>query len=183
MSPLVRVAGRSRRDRRRAPDAGPGRRRRPAPCSSSSRSGRSASPRSRHRAPGGASGSTRPARSGPVRRRSTTWIANRTAAPTASRTSVGWSRWVRQATTASVATTISADERGDPAMEDVGGGHVGDRRERAIRPSAASRGRPGPRRSRSPASRTAAARSVIAVVNAASRVNRWLAPRPPIRAG
>ena len=40
------------------------------------------------------------AASGPGRRRSTTWIANRTAEPTASRTSVGWSRWVRHATTA-----------------------------------------------------------------------------------
>ena len=57
----------------------------------------------------------------------TTWIANSTAVPTASRTSVGWSRCVRQATTARAITT-SPTIAGDPAVEDHRRGRVGQRR-------------------------------------------------------
>ena len=49
-------------------------------------------------------------------------------AATANRTSVGWARWVRQATIA-VATTMIPDHHRDPAVQDVGAGQLGEGRE------------------------------------------------------
>ncbi len=75
----------------------------------------------------------------------TTWTANRTAAPTASRTSVRRSRCVRQAATAT-ASTIKPDDGGDPAVQDVGAGQVGQRRDQRAahqRPVREDQGRVG----------------------------------------
>src|SRR6187551_1463021 len=110
-----------------------------------------------------------------------TWIAKRTAAPTANRTNVGSSRCVRHATTASVATitpTTAATQRcstcGDVRSFSAGtsvpfiSGQSGKTRAVSVAVTC------------DPNSRSA---NVASVVKAANSVKRWLAPPEPRRAG
>ena len=90
-----------------------------------------------------------------------------------SRTSVGSSRCVRQATTATRRHDQPDDDR-DPAMEDVGRRRRRSAAGTATRPSAASRGRRAPSRSRSRCDPNSSSANVAAAPNAARSVNRWL---------
>ena len=111
----------------------------------------------------------------------TTWIAYTAAALIARRTMAGWARSVRHATTA-IASTISptttATHRCSTCAEvsSVSGGI-------SVPPMSGQSGKMSAESVAVTFDPKSSRANVASAPNAASNVNRWLAPRPPTRAG